>query len=213
MSRSLNFIIGSTVVLQPVEDEESSYEATLLGYAENRSLMISLPKQGGTPVLVAPGDRFIARCVGDENTFAFQTEVQQTCDKPFGYLHLTYPTGVQGVMLRKGQRVPVSSSATPGIRLSMTDGKDHISVAMADISATGARLISDQRLGDVNDSFSIDMQVQAGREPVTLPCTIRYVRSGEDEFQHGVMFKELSTDAQLFINRFITDHIQLQRTH
>jgi len=218
MTQAVNFIVGSSVFLSTVEgDERSVYEARVLGYADRQSLMITLPKQNNTPLLVADGDRFIVRYVENENAYAFETQVLQCCEKPFGYLHLSYPEGVQGVMLRRSQRVKLNEKQRPSIRLSMHDGKNSISVSMADISLAGAQLTSPSRLGSINDQFTIDMHLGQSDTPVSLPCVIRYVRSeinnDQDIFHHGVEFHEMDAQAQTFINRFIAEQVNQQRRH
>jgi c-di-GMP-binding flagellar brake protein YcgR len=218
MTQHVNFMVGSTVFLSSSNTEDSCvYEARVIGYADKQSLMITLPKQHNTPLLVTAGDKFVARYVGDENAYAFETEVMQICDKPFGYIHLSYPEGVQGVMLRRSQRVDLNKEEQPSIRLSMHDGSGSISVSMADISLAGARLTSGQRLGCIDDKFSIDMHLGQSDKPVSLPCVIRYVRTEISEgdagvYHHGVEFEAMDAQAQTFINRFITDHVQQQRS-
>lgn len=220
MTNTPSFSVGSTIYLKSADrEDEGFFEARVIGYVEDRSLIISQPQQGDIPIQVSCGDRIIIRCLAEENVYAFESTVQQVCEQPFAYLLLDYPTGIQGLMLRRGHRVDLSRADRPQLRLAMTDGDEHISVSMADISLSGARLTSDQRLGNINDKFSIDMQVLGVGDPITLPCIIRYVRSepvGDGEFvvhHHGVEFKEMDQDAQLFISRFIRDHVEQQRQH
>lgn len=218
MTQQINFMVGATVFLSCADQEGGAiYEATILGYADKQSLMITQPKERNTPLLVTAGDKFIVRYVGDENAYAFQAQVLQTCEKPFGYLHLSYPEGVQGVMLRRSQRVKLDKEQRPAIRLSMHDGKNSISVSMADISLAGAQLTSSHRLGNIDDKFTIDMHLGHSDKPVSLPCVIRYVRTEMDDetgiYHHGVEFHEMDAQAQTFINRFITEQVNQQRSH
>ncbi|MDH5301439.1 MAG: flagellar brake protein [Gammaproteobacteria bacterium] len=217
MPHSMNFVVGSRVLLSPSEDESSIYEACVLGYADHQSLMITRPKHNNTPLLVADGDRFVVHYQENDTTYAFETQVLQCCEKPFGYLHLSYPEGVQGLMLRKGPRFKLAQEQRRQIRLSVQEGKQRISVTMDDVSLAGAKLISEQRLGNIDEKFIIDMQLGHNQKPISLQCMIRYVRSATHDqtnlHQHGVIFLDMDSDAQTFINRFITEQLNASLHH
>lgn len=211
--QTLNMLIGSTAQVS-LEHSDDTYQATLLGYAEKASMMLSTPVNNGTPMIANVGDEFVVRFSDGEKQLAFRSNVMEVCEKPYGYIHLSFPTGVQGKMLRRGQRYNLNQQQKPALRLAMTDGKNETKVQMSDISQSGACLTALDQLGKIDDSFSIDIIVD--NKQITLPCKIRYVRKENQEekpaeFMHGVEFQELNLDAQLFIDKFIQKHIQQQR--
>lgn len=206
----LNLVIGSSLQIERLADDSGLlHAATLIGYKTGHTLMITAPED--TPF--ADGDRCIVRFESGDNRFAFNTHVMSVSIHPFPYLHLDYPTGVQAVMARRSQRLPVNELV---MMLVMEDAGRKFSVALADISASGARLVANQRLGSVGEKFSIEIpnQVYQATERVVLPCTIRYVRdekrstdSGTTVFHHGVEFAGLTQKALVFIERYISDKV------
>lgn len=211
--QTLNMLIGSTVQLSLESENNETYHAKFIGYANKESLMLSMPTDGNTPLVTNIGDEFIVRFSDNEKQLAFRSQVIEVCERPFAYIHLSFPNGVQGTMLRRGQRYTLSKK--PALKLAMTDGKNHTNVQMTDISQSGACLTALDQLGKIDDCFSIDIVVD--NKQITLPCRIRYVRkenmeNDSREFLHGVEFQNLNLDAQLFIDRFIQKHVQQQRT-
>lgn len=209
-----NLVVGSTLQLQPegMESEEQSQPVTLIGYLDGESILVSQPATQDYPV----GASLVVRFESGDNLYAFESEVIQACDTPFPYLHLRYPAGVQGVMTRRSVRFPVNDMA---MMLVMEEDGRKMSVALADISLAGARLVAGVRLGEVGDRFSIEIPHthHGGAERVVLPCEIRYVReessqtSGKRVFHHGVEFTGLSKKALVFIEHYIGDRVVERR--
>ncbi len=205
--------LGSVFQLAPQEQAQHNFNARLIGYLESHTLLLHYDPAHAAAC--RPGQHMLARFSEGDNRFAFVSEVKAVCRHPFPYLHLAYPRGVQGIMLRRSQRLPLGGESAPVIRLDMNDGRQHLLVTLADISPSGARLSASRRLGDIDDRFAIEMQPAGHETPVKLPCVVRYVRReprGEEIlYHHGVQFNELDTTAQDFIDRFIRDTINRQR--
>ena len=112
-----------------------------------------------------------------------------------------------------GYRVP---AAKVSLRLMMTEGDTQVPVSIVDVSVSGGRLVSNQRLGDVDDRFNIEFHTNPGMESVCLPCTIRYIREviegSARAFHHGVAFVELDDPTRVYLERFVRDSITAQRT-
>jgi c-di-GMP-binding flagellar brake protein YcgR len=207
---SLNLIIGSSLQVERLADDTGLlHNVTLIGYKTGHTLITTAPND----VPFAEGERCLVRFECGDNRFAFNTHVMSTRNHPFPYLHFDYPRGVQSVMSRRNQRLPVNDLV---MMLVMEDAGRKFSVALADISASGARLVANQRLGAVGEKFSIEIpnQVYQATERVVLPCAIRYVReenrvsqSGTTVFHHGVEFSGLTQKALVFIGRYISDKV------
>ena len=219
ISQTLNLMVGCGLQLEPAKGS-ACYLIDLLGYRAEQSLIVTLPSNDdGTPS-VAEGDEVVIRYLGGDNSFAFYSRVLCCMEKPYPHLHLEYPSGVQGIITRRSLRVPIEG---PVMSLAMSDGKRKINVIMADISVHGARLVSSTRLGNVDDTFMIEMPdvAAAGEEHLVLPCIIRHVREQFDMpehdqggvYHHGVEFDQLEQAAQLFIARFIQNSVMKQRQH
>ncbi|MBI5041154.1 MAG: PilZ domain-containing protein, partial [Gammaproteobacteria bacterium] len=190
------------------------------GYVPGRSIMVMLQSaaEPATRQLLRMGDPCVVRFESGDNLYAFDTQVLCLAEQPFVHAHLAYPQGVQGTMVRRSQRVPVNDVVV--MMLVMEEAGRKLSVALADISLSGARLVAGSRLGEIGERFSIEIPHigTAGAERVALPCVVRYVREeqsvsagGKRVYHHGVEFTELSRQALVFIERYIGDRVVEQR--
>ncbi len=213
-SRALNMLVGSGLKLE-ARGGDACYLVEMIGCLTGKSLLVTAPYDERGRLAVGVGDEVVIRYLGGDNSYAFYSRVLCVCADPYPYLHLAFPEGVQGVLTRRGTRLPIEG---PCMSLAMLDRGRKISVMMADISIHGARLIAPYRLGEIGETFSIEMpQIPAaGDEPLALPCVIRHVQAqrgegGDEKVHHGVEFDQLEQAAQLFIARFIQDSIVRQR--
>ena len=207
---SVSLEVGELIRLEHVSDNvHYCSNVKLIGYADGQSLIVSYPE---TTLALAIGDEMVARFFTDDKVFAFQTKILKLNKKPYNYMHLHYPIGVQGKMTRHGVRVPVKPRS---IGLTMRDGSDEIKVSLADLSGSGARLVSPKRLGQIDDKFMIDMQGPHAGRVITLPCVIRYIRNDlcvdgasiSTSYHHGVSFDGLDSDATSFIESFVNERL------
>ncbi len=210
---AFNFVVGSTFQFQAAGGMEESLSVRLIGFLEPESLMVTHPlAPDGQLLPLVSGDSVVIRFGSGDNLYAFESRVRAVCEQPFPYLHLDYPRGVQGTMTRRAVRFPVNDMA---MMLVMEEDGQKISVALADISYSGARLVAGSRLGEVGERFSIEIPHQGskGAERVVLPCEIRYVReengqtSGRRRYHHGVEFTGLGPAALRFIETYIGDKL------
>lgn len=214
---TLNLVVGSTLQLEIPHADGAILPVTLIGYVPGRSILaMPAPDEAGSLDL-HDGDICVARFECGDTLYAFNTRVLAAAARPFGYLHLAYPQGVQAAMVRRSPRVPVNDMV---MMLVMEEAGRKLSVALADISLSGARLVAGSRLGEIGERFSIEIPHtgQNGTERVALPCRVRYVREeqsanagGKRVYHHGVEFADLSRQALLFIERYIGDKVVEQR--
>jgi c-di-GMP-binding flagellar brake protein YcgR len=216
---TLNLVVGSTLQLEVAGSRKGVVPVKLIGYVTDRSIMVMLSDtaEAGLKLPLQGGDACVVRFESGDNLYAFDTQVLCVVEQPYLHAHLAYPQGVQGSMVRRSQRVPVNDMV---MMLVMEEAGRKLSVALADISLSGARLVAGKRLGDVGERFSIEIPHlgQAGTERIALPCRVRYVReeqsvnaSAKRVYHHGVEFADLSRQAQLFIERYIGEKVAEQR--
>ena len=215
-SRALNLMVGASLKIEPVKGG-ACYLVELIGYTTDKSLIVT-PAYGEEGLVLNEGDELAVRYLGSDHSYAFYSKVIQVCDKPYSYLHLAYPQGVQGLVTRRAPRIPLQELDPEQVmRLNINDGSRQLSVTMADISTRGARLIANSRLGKCGERFIIELpSVRAtNSELLELPCIIRHIHEQFDcedgnesvAYHHGVEFDHLEEAAQLFIARFIKDSI------
>jgi len=207
--------IGTLLHLQPAsQNPEGGFDVQLIGYMPGESLLVSQPINNTAAVKLVAGMAYQARIISGDSTYAFETEIVRICEQPFQYMHLRFPTGIQGVTLRRAQRTQVSASQ---LVLNMQDGSKTLSVTMLDISPLGACLVAERPLGKVGDFFCIDVQHKSTADTLTFPCTVRHINKASVRetglvYYHGVEFSRLDANALNFITYFIRDNVSQQRT-
>jgi c-di-GMP-binding flagellar brake protein YcgR len=211
--RSLNLLVGTPLGLFPAGEEfDEGFAVELIGYLPEGSVLVTMPLHRGVPVVVEPGDHFVVRVAQGDARYAFEAQVLSVAHVPYPHVHLTYPEGVEGMMLRRGNRV---SAHHAELHLTLDEGGRRLRVTMVDVSVSGGCLVAREPLGDVDDRFSIEMQIAADAPAIELPCVIRHVRDrigeGRPQYLHGVAFRDLDARARGFLERFVRDAIVDQR--
>ncbi len=216
-SQSLGLSVGTNLNLEiPGGEDNNNFQVCLIGYRASHSVLVTMPQKGNKPTAIEEGAAVIVRYIGDSKVYAFESKVLHAHVDPYPYLHLEYPKGIQGIMMRRTMRVPVN---TPVLTLSMLDQEGHqLSVTMADISIDGACLISSSQIGKVGDEFLINMPHIAATfdDDINLSCIVRYMRNeteadGTISYKHGVEFRQLDQAALRFIEHFIKDSIKMRQ--
>ena len=153
-SRALNLMVGASLKIEPVKGG-ACYLVELIGYTTDKSLMVT-PAYGEDGLALNEGDELAVRYLGSDHSYAFYSKVIQVCKKPYSYLHLAYPQGVQGLATRRAPRVPLQNLDQGQVmRLNINDGSKRLSVTMFDISTCGARLVTNSRLGKCGERFIV----------------------------------------------------------
>lgn len=206
-----NLVVGSRLQLETPADD-CSYPVTLIGYLEPHSVVVSWPERDGVALALDQNDGVLVRFEAGDTHYQFESRILRVCGDPYPYLHIAFPDGVHNCQGRRATRIPVNDMA---MMLVMEENGHKLSVALADISMTGARLVASSRLGEVGDRFSIEIphMTGAGNERVVLPCEVRYVReemsvnASRRVYHHGVEFSGLNRRAMVFIEQYIGEKV------
>jgi hypothetical protein len=144
--------IGDRIQLQvPISASLERHVVKLIGYVENVTLMVTAPMMNGLRVNLVENDPVVARVFSAQRAFGFSSTVERVCRIPYEYLHLSFPTQIQGAMIRKAPRVRtriVASIAGPD------GGEERAAGVIANLSADGA-LVKTRR-----GSFAKDEVIQ-----------------------------------------------------
>lgn len=98
--------IGDRLQLQPPASVTSErVMVRLIGYVENVSLLTTSPVLNGLRLSLLENDRVVVRVFANQNAFGFDTHVIRVNKLPYEYLHLDFPTQVQGALIRKSPRI------------------------------------------------------------------------------------------------------------
>lgn len=207
-----NLPIGTELFIEHLDSEGQEYSCVvLIGFLHAQSLIVTLPKRHDHVVQIDRGDELIVRFSKADSMYAFSTKIMEISQAPYPHIHLTYPENIQAKLLRRGNRIDVAKHALQlKIRNSDFDG----AVTIADISEHGAKLISDNNLGELEEKLTIELDLPQYPEKVELNCKICHTQSYIDEdsnkqtYCHGIEFFELNTMALSFINSFIHENIE-----
>lgn len=204
---------GDTLQLQPQGiKEDTRYYVRFLGYLKNKSIMVTNPVVDGHVLFLREGQDFIVRMFSGKNAYAFKTNILKVNTVPFPYLHLTYPSSVQGVEVRKAQRLQIKLITSV---VNPEAPRKKFSATLCDLSLTGARLDAHQELGKPGHNINMTFRVKTELidSYVDVSAIIRRCDrrdecndSAQPPWEHGVQFVGLNTEQLLTIQ-----HVLYQR--
>ena len=219
-SEGLSLEVGSVLQLQFLtDDSKARHYVKVIGYLHNKSLLVTTPQVQGKLMLVREGQAIAVRSLSGSDVVAFSVAVISSHVKPYPYLHLTYPTEMQAITVRKAQRIGCRTNAMVrdcGPEASAQENPpEAVAVTVDDMSTTGALLISDMQLSEVSGLLSVEMKLNVAEveETLTIIAVIRNVRTREDdagnvlEYLHGVEFQFADRQESIMLHAFICEQI------
>jgi hypothetical protein len=194
---------GEAVQLQSSLDS-TRFSVRLIGYHKGKSIVVTNPVVDGAPVYLKEGQAFIARIFSGKFVFAFPCDVLASAVKPYAYLHLSYPTDVVGVNIRKANRARLRSIAA----FDTDDGRRGAGV-IVDLSIGGAFFLSKSLDIALGRGVVLKFKVVIGSMEyvLELPGVVRSVRASEEEPAlgngYGIEFTNVSPEDNLVLSSFI----------
>jgi c-di-GMP-binding flagellar brake protein YcgR len=204
--------IGDRIQLQlPASMGSERHVVKLIGYQENASVLVTPPMSGSMSLPVRAGDKIVARVFTSQTAFAFDSTIERVCKIPYDYLHLLYPTVVQGAVVRSAPRIKTRIIASIA-KNSGADSEEKISGVIVNISAQGALICMRQVLAihsqPVTVSFRINLHEVA--TDLNITAVIRNVQTDESKadsdplkYQHGVQFKGMQPTDNMILQSLI----------
>jgi c-di-GMP-binding flagellar brake protein YcgR len=189
--------IGDRIQLQlPASMGSERHVVKLIGYVENASVLVTPPMVGSMSLPVRASDKIVARVFTSQTAFAFDSTIERVCKIPYDYLHLLYPTVVQGAIVRSAPRIK-TRIITSISKSSASAGEEKLSGVIVNISAQGALICMRQVLAihsqPIIVSFRINLHEVA--TDLNIKAVIRNVQTDENKddsdpmkYQHGVQF-------------------------
>lgn len=184
----------------------SFYRATLIGYVQDVTLIVSMPASSqsvGESFL--EGDQILVRLFSGKCVFSFTTYVDKIIKIPFKYLHLSFPKYILGQTIRRSRRVKCNITASVADNL--------IPSTITDISTTGAEINATSLLGEPGTTIilSFAIQILDKEVPLSIKSTIRSVRQLNENNQKtscfGLEFIELESSQAFSLHSFIYQQI------
>ena len=202
----LNF--GATLQIQLAENPER-YHVRLVGYLDGRSIITTLPVKERRLVALRTGQKLNVRMMVNDQACAFVTEVLHGYRAPYPHVHLKYPEDLVTNNVRKAARVETRVDGTL-VNNSIGDRAKEIRCHLADISETGAHLVTPLRIGKTGDQIALSLQLRIGDilRVVNVKAILRgrlknKGESGEREIHYGVEFLPLSEDQRIELIAFV----------
>jgi c-di-GMP-binding flagellar brake protein YcgR len=175
--------------LKPVQ-----HFSTLIGWARDEYLIVRVPMENGMPIALIEGDKLTLRVFSGVNVCSFAATVERVFPRPVNYVHLSFPTSIQGTSLRAAMRVKVDIPAQ------LTPERPHaapMNVFLVNLSVSGALLESPRKLAPGIDTvklaFTLIQQPGNHQVLVTTRASIKNVAATQknevtEVFQYGVQF-------------------------
>ena len=176
----------------------AQYFSTLIGYLKDEYLIIKIPTENGAPIAMTEGDRLTIRVFSGVNVCSFACSVERVFARPLNYVHLSFPTSIQGTSLRGAMRVRAEIPAS----VSRIDGRASSAACMlTNVSVTGARIESEYPLPPGSEvvtlAFTLATPPTNEEVPVETLAAIRNMTVARpapdkpDVYSYGVQFVDL----------------------
>lgn len=189
----IKLAIGEHLQLQGMADGDAlRYAVKLIGYCKGKSVIVSTPTVDNKFAFIRDGQSFVVRFFSGKAAYAFATSVFKSTNVPYPHLHLTYPSSVRGLVVRRGAR------ARANIIAAAVDarGKSY-AATLCDLSIGGGLLVGSVQMGEVGDTLTLKFRAMLnGEEHYLHPVAIiRSIGTGDGSaeglpagFQHGLQF-------------------------
>lgn len=198
--------------LQRISPEhEDRFNARVIGYLTGRSLLVTAPIINGKVQIIRDGQRFVVRMLHGSDVQGFISTVLRSAVQPYPYLHLSYPSEIESIVVRNAERVDtnlnalVRNTADPDIDMHWHP------VRIKDLSITGARLESVDNLGKVNEKLELKFSIEVcdEMEQIRLVVTIRgsippdNPAAASARYSTGIQFELESRYQKLLLNNYV----------
>ena len=172
--------------------------SSLIGYIKDEYIIVKTPVENGVPITLDSGEKLTIRVFAGMNVCSFACTVLRIFPRPMLYLHLSFPTLIQGTSLRASMRVKVGMPAQ--VTGSAPDAQP-IRCSLVNISVTGVLVESNAPLPADDELVTLQFglaALQGGPEvQVVTQATIRNVNvsptagAQPEVFTYGMQFVDL----------------------
>jgi c-di-GMP-binding flagellar brake protein YcgR len=148
--------------------------SSLIGYSKDEYIIVKTPVENGVPIALDGGEKLTIRVFAGMNVCSFACTVLRIFPRPLQYLHLSFPTQIQGTSLRASMRVKVGM---PAQVTGSKPGAQPVHCSLVNISVTGVLVESATPLPEDDELVTLQFGVaslQGGDEvQVVTQATIR----------------------------------------
>lgn len=205
--------VGDRLQIEPPATVSTErHMCKVIGWLDNLSLLVTTPMVNGLRVPLRDNDKIVARIFANQNAFAFDTDVMRAVKIPFDHLHLTFPTRIQGAVIRKSPRIKMRMISTvsplPPDSNSPQESAPRYSAIILNVSADGALIQAKQPLTEKNGRLKLAFRVNLHDVDAMLTVTavVRSLFAEEGKVGvmcHGVQFLEMESNDRLILQSMI----------
>jgi len=188
----------------------------VLGFIRGISLMVSVPvAPNGSRLQLLENESVVMRSFAGQNAFGFGCTILRICKIPAEYLHLSFPSNIQGIMIRKAPRVKIRIIANVQIRTSL-GGDLSVPSLITNISSNGAALETKEYLGDKGDNIQLTFRVNLHKVDAQLSvkgviCAVlaneANSTSAPKSMRYGIEFKYISSNDSVILQSMIYQYM------
>ena len=197
---SLNMQVGVRLQLMTHRSVKPvPYFSTLIGYVKDEYIIVKIPIEHGAPIGLTEGERITVRVFSGVNVCSFACSVERVFGRPLSYVHLSFPTSIQGTSLRGAMRVKTEIPAR--IRSTARRSLAPIDCMLTNLSVTGARIDSHTPLPRneelINLQFTLVLPSANQETQVDTLATVRNLTVEKpataltEMYSYGVQFVDL----------------------
>lgn len=163
------------------------FSCRLIGCLPGRSILLSVPKQGGKLIKFRVGQKIVVRLMIDNGIGIFAGIVESQTQDPYPILHLGYPESVTFKGIRGATRVAVREKIDV-TNISM-DSKPKVSGFISDMSISGTRIELGDDIADIGDTLELRAQVYIRdvQRELMLTGVVRSRVDPTDNLSEGVL--------------------------
>jgi hypothetical protein len=184
----------------PSQLARERFSVKVIGYIRGASLLVTAPiTANGLRLQLMENEKVVMRSFSGQNAFGFASTIERIIKIPYEYIHLSFPTNIQGIKIRKAPRIKTRIIAT--VHDSNSGATTPISALISDVSADGVSLEAKNSLGSKGDVLNLAFRVQLHNVDAYLSVKgiIRAILSGDAApdaqkaglIRHGIQFQGL----------------------
>ncbi len=188
--------------------KQAIYYTDLIGYVDGEYLIVKTPIENGLSIQLQVEEPLTLRILSGVDVVTLTCRVKTIFRSPHHYMHLSFPTDIKAVTLRSAIRAKVNLPV-------QVNGKDCI---INDISVSGAAIIADNALGELNEetsiSFEFTMKVINQNAHIDTSATIRSIQQLPDKrkdapprYSHGVSFHAIDPTSQVMLLNLVYESL------
>lgn len=163
------------------------FSCRLVGCLPGRSILLSVPKQGGKLVKFRPGQKIVVRLMIDNGIGIFASIVEIQTQDPYPLLHLSYPESVTFKGIRNATRVAVYEKVD--VSNISKEPRSTTTGYISDISISGARIELTDDIAEIGNTLELKAQVdiRGMEQELILIGLIRSRVDPTDNLDDGVL--------------------------